>query len=376
MAEDLAKAVGVIARRHVPDAVLSSPDNLYVMPSDQYEGEGMGGYLAESGIILIRLSELFRVGKKEERKEWKELQELTRESVERMCAEEFDELSEAPFETQASCALMCVLTIDELGDKIWDMPKSLPPIRTDILKKINERIRDPHVAEFVREKIEGLFVPNSAYDAVEFIRSASSDERRAAYQLVYQARVSKSIAGKRAVEHLIDSAESHHVNAMRETIAHEMTHAISLNLLAEFPRKQADRSGYRVPRREPEAEDAFGSLNEACTEIITQMVMTNKDALDALMSDGEQVAYAVDRVLLAKILIGIAKMKSESLETVWERFERGYFTGELMQLRDIEKAFGKEAWDYYKNLAPETLRELSGDTIEKLNKHFRLRLPA
>jgi hypothetical protein len=257
---------------------------------------------------------------------------------------------------------------------VFDIPKSLPPVRAEILKKVDERISSPHVAKFIRESIEALFVSNVEFDAYKFIREASIDEPRAAYQVMYIGRLAKRLSGTRAVRHLLENADARRLDSVRETITHELVHATAHNLFVEFPDGSSDRSGYRVPRRDRKSDFVLKSLNEACTESIAQGVLANSNGLDAMLVAGENSAYAIDRVLLVHIIVGIAKTKKETLETVWSRFERGYFTGELMHLRDIEKTFGREAWDYYKQLMPDELRKPSRATKQKIKKYFKLDL--
>jgi hypothetical protein len=36
----------------------------------------------------------------------------------------------------------------------------------------------------------------------------------------------------------------------------------------------------------------------------------------------------------------VAKAKNETRDEVWQRIKKGYFTGELMHLRDIERTLG------------------------------------
>jgi D-mannonate dehydratase len=40
------------------------------------------------------------------------------------------------------------------------------------------------------------------------------------------------------------------------------------------------------------------------------------------------------------ILQRLAERSGESVEAVWERFQRHHFSGNMMHLRDIERAFG------------------------------------
>ena len=58
----------------------------------------------------------------------------------------------------------------------------------------------------------------------------------------------------------------------------------------------------------------------------------------------EGISYEEDYLtILSAIIKKIAKNNNEEPKEVWKRFRKGYFTGEMMHLRDVDKVFGKGA---------------------------------
>jgi len=110
------------------------------------------------------------------------------------------------------------------------------------------------------------------------------------------------------------------------------------------------KSGYRITNPE-NYHHHLGVLNEMVIEEIWRKII-NKHARDISVEFNfsgrpniieELYLEHYDIKILDEIVKRIAEKKQEKEEDVWARFERGLFTGETMHLRDIERAFGKDA---------------------------------
>ena len=138
---------------------------------------------------------------------------------------------------------------------------------------------------------------------------------------------------------------------------HEMTHAISkAKHIVEVNeaddgndmKVQQYRSGYYfVSKKYPEG---FVAFNEAVTEKLTCELMDRKvDYIRARMSvygsDKSYVSfkdhYKEQIKVLDAIIERVAEYKREAVTQTWDRLKRGYFSGEMMHLRDIERAIGR-----------------------------------
>jgi len=62
-----------------------------------------------------------------------------------------------------------------------------------------------------------------------------------------------------------------------------------------------------------------------------------------LAKENKDIFYNLPLEILEIVLEKIAKNNKEKPEQVWQRFKKGFFTGEMMHLRDVEKTFGKGA---------------------------------
>lgn len=100
----------------------------------------------------------------------------------------------------------------------------------------------------------------------------------------------------------------------------------------------------------------FNGLNEAVTEQMTiDTFKKNRDKIiqefygedsagyerDVATIEGEHGMYAPQRKVLNLIVDGVSEHYQEERERTWNRIKEGYYTGNLMHLRKIEKVFGK-----------------------------------
>ena len=107
------------------------------------------------------------------------------------------------------------------------------------------------------------------------------------------------------------------------------------------------RTGYLVNDFKNE-QRYFEGLNEAIVEKIAQEILLNHNNIENKSYKNKiekriltkNSPYKTAIVVVEKIISEIAKNNKEPEQLVWERWEKGMFTGEMMHLRDIEKVFG------------------------------------
>lgn len=143
-----------------------------------------------------------------------------------------------------------------------------------------------------------------------------------------------------------------------KTIYHEGVHLSALQKYhveisrdKEKMKMEAYRSGYRIANpEEPKGHQHFFGLNEAMTDYIALRLMARhmedffKEFKLTEKELKEGISYEEDYLtILSAIIKKIAENNNEESEKVWKRFRKGYFTGEMMHLRDVDKVFGKGA---------------------------------
>ncbi len=84
------------------------------------------------------------------------------------------------------------------------------------------------------------------------------------------------------------------------------------------------------------------SIEKNWDEISKQLHFTsdNKTQLEALKTSAT-TGYGDYSEVIRFLLSKVAENNNEPYETVWRRIKEGVFTGDMMHLRDIERAFGK-----------------------------------
>ncbi len=98
----------------------------------------------------------------------------------------------------------------------------------------------------------------------------------------------------------------------------------------------------------------FGSLNESVVEAL---------ALELLQQEGHAAAvdnYGEDRKLLQDILRIIARKNGVEIMDVWRTFKRSNFTGELMHLRELERALEPGALRLYAHVDAGNSKMIAG----------------
>jgi hypothetical protein len=156
-------------------------------------------------------------------------------------------------------------------------------------------------------------------------------------------------------------------------VAHETYHLISALKLKDMvdPAKRCHRLGYRIHSKGRNL-DSFLGLNESITEQSTINFMdNNKEALVAnfKLANPEDIdigniefGYHNSLKILNEIIRKVAAYRDEPPFTTWLRFERGYYSGEMMHLRDIAKAFDARAFQLI-SIAGNPLGKLTAEDV-------------
>jgi len=148
----------------------------------------------------------------------------------------------------------------------------------------------------------------------------------------------------------IDKGDFHRLR-IYEHMLHEIIHT------AAFHKFHADvknrmiknyRTGYGFKDPRTNGHEIFYRFNEAVVDKTTyEILRKHADELMQKLSitpeeiKVSQFIYNPFVNILDKIIQRIADKKGESETAVWQKLERGQFTGEMMHLRDIEKYIGK-----------------------------------
>lgn len=111
------------------------------------------------------------------------------------------------------------------------------------------------------------------------------------------------------------------------------------------------RTGYLNERdrinENGETHEHFRGLNEGITDLIVEEILKKHrlEIADELKITNQEENQSVNwmryRTLVKEVIFRISEKQGEEYQTVWKKFERGYFTGEMMHLRDVEDVFGK-----------------------------------
>jgi hypothetical protein len=160
-----------------------------------------------------------------------------------------------------------------------------------------------------------------------------------------------------------------------DDVAHECFHLASVHKFIANGKKLAEyRLGYNLISSRAKSFEPFRGLNEAVTEqSVMEFMHKYKSSLvqefgiDAAdLSAYRGYAYKVSRAILTRLISGIAAYRGEEPFAVWHRIERGMYSGDMMHLRDIAKAFDARTFQLV-SMAGNRLGQLSfKDVNEKV----------
>lgn len=296
-----------------------------------------------------------------------------RESYGRILERAVGALRASDLVMQSVIAFQVLFTVSELSEMFRDESKvDVRKITEEIAIRLRRWNGDPDLKQSLFTTFQETLKRNPAFDDYGTIATSPTEEEGIFQQFLFAGRLAHTISSHRLARAVIEIVGEKGFDAIRETLTHELVHAFAKNYVAEFPGGVDMRSGYHVPSKKFGEDSRFQSLNEACTEIIAQRALGRLAADEAFVEPG---SYRNDRLLLARVVKVVAEKNGGTTDAAWSRFERGYFTGELMSLREIERAFGREAWEYYKVLMPDDLYKPTRETRMKVKRLFGLTLP-
>ncbi len=111
------------------------------------------------------------------------------------------------------------------------------------------------------------------------------------------------------------------------------------------------RSGYMVFKRQEGKTEHFRGLNEAVVNrLVFELTQKNqkilKESFEVSLQELQKIfnkfEYRTFLDVMDAIIKNISEANGESRDVVWKRFKKGLFTGEMMHLRDVERAWKKE----------------------------------
>ncbi len=355
----VAQSIVKLAQRYGVQIDPPEMKHIYVMsdmffshPSKDKDAYTLGEFHGATKSITLRASEFFPGGAKQdgmfaEKRRAEHL--LFQRDFRRMISDPNDSYPYSKMDVylRGVVAVVLFFSADEISESFFR--KDVP---VDVLRRLIEE-RSRTIQGIPRE------VADLARDSL--LPSIVSDQEK----MWNLGELALNFSEKETIERLLKEKDVSMSEEAKELIRHEMAHAASHNVISEFSSGHVTRVGYKVPGRRKKTY--YLSLNEACTETIAQEASC-EDRQNFFETKG---TYARDRLLLQHIVRKIAAAKGETTVVVWSRFVRGFFTGELMHLRDIETAFGRKAWDFYTSLTPDDFLGTKKDkTRNTLKKYF------
>lgn len=193
-----------------------------------------------------------------------------------------------------------------------------------------------------------------------------------------------------------------HREMQRKVLLHESLHVAS-HVNQKFTDTMSEtwlsiRVGYAIHRPEPR-QKIFESLNEAVTEKLTRELLHEmKDATQVLQecietyNDDEwssdlqinEVAekllppsYKKDIQLLEALIEKIAHTRNVPKQDIWSKIKKGYFSGEMLHLREIERVLEPGALRLYASCSADSndsdafLRYLNATSKAEKNQLFQ-----
>ncbi len=161
-----------------------------------------------------------------------------------------------------------------------------------------------------------------------------------------------------------------------KSLLHESLHLAShYKFRSEENKGMAYRFGYKIYNPKNDHEH-FSGLNEAVIDKTAKEIFAKRekelaDEFGFPESEKKTLFWYDEYVKPLEAIIGkIAEKNGETGETVWRRFKKGLFTGEMMHLREVERVFGKDALKVFAALG-QTTKFLSVDEVnEKVLRYF------
>ena len=128
------------------------------------------------------------------------------------------------------------------------------------------------------------------------------------------------------------------------------------------------RSGYISFNPREDEHEHFRGLNEMVVDGVRADILKKygkKFAKEFKFSKQEKKKTfdAYPPLILDVIINKIADKNKEKKDVIWKRFKKGLFTGEMMPLREVERAFGKGALRILASLESGASREVKDEKV-------------
>jgi len=166
-----------------------------------------------------------------------------------------------------------------------------------------------------------------------------------------------------------------------KSLLHEVIHQISYGAVYANPETRKiyfTRVGYMNEPATEEHHEHFRGINEAVVDSIVREILNKhgQELIKELSITEEErrqtIVYCRDYIDILDIVIEkISEKNNENRRSVWSRFKKGEFTGEMMHLRDVERTFGKEALRVLAALGSGTKNMPESKLIEQMKNYFQ-----
>lgn len=250
----------------------------------------------------------------------------------------------------------------------------LKPVEGEIEKNPDELRLITLINEYLNQELEKLGIDKKISVPPEAIHILEKE--------AYQERYPKDTNATSAIEEsaaFINNGTMDNRWKKYIVIAHEIIHLASwFSIYAEKKEKlyRLHSAGYRYEHDSESDHFHFHGLNEAVTQKMAEEFFHDQRQRiirDFKFTPGEKrkikPAYRENIAVLDLVISKIAQSKNEDPDSVWQRMKRGYFSGEKMHLRDIEKVFGKGSLRVLGAMSSQE-KELPGEDMDELFVQF------
>ncbi len=286
---------------------------------------------------------------------------------------------------------------------VGDFEKSEPSEQEDVLAALqaqkdrgkeripNEREKTPEELELIK-KVNGFFVEDFAELGLPTPRPVSPKQ----FHFVANSTVNDGYShmDPMSCSATISQPEEQRVgdpnivimNSIKGLI-HEATHLYAITKSYYNKKKKnvvSYRTGYHVTNQQTGStlQERLRAFNEGVVDkSALGMLGGHIDDLAPIYNlDPEKMKRAsvggYNHVhLVNDIIVGVSKKTGESAYDVWKRIRRGQYTGEMMHLRDIEKAYGQGSLEVLDSAIADAKTDAEKERNQKVFSYFKAESP-
>jgi len=253
---------------------------------------------------------------------------------------------------------------------------AMEPIEGEYIKTLEELKFVKYINKYLNEEFQGLGIKRKVEIKPEQIHILPSDiYKKVLPGIEYKA----CFVGLNQGVYIDKHAHKTRLK-LREVMFHEAVHMASFSRF--FKKSDEDvlkpyRTGYNLFNKGKGSHVHFRGLNEMITDAVAVEIIKkhqNELVKKFKITDKEQ-NEGMDRyprVILETIIRKLAKKNNEKEEDIWNKFKKNMFIGNMIHLREIEKAFGRGSLRVLAALDCGTKRELSdSDAYDKILEYFQ-----